>query len=196
MAGAGRRTPTEPAPIDDERLAPILQAITTAADAEAITVTLSPLATEPFGRRAQRARLTFEIAAPAANGLETLIASASAAASADGLVVEVAGVRYDPADCAALEEAAEQAAIAEARLRAERLARLLEVTLGDVVSATSDVFALAEEDGCGGQEGYSYESQHGGLGISVPVFDPSLPAEVTATAHLAIGYAIVPDGSG
>lgn len=147
----GRRTLTEPTPITDERLEPIIAAIT---------------------------------------------AAVSDAAAADGLVVEVAGVRYDPADCAALEEAAEQAAIAEARVRAERLARLLEVTLGDVVTAASDIFAVPDEDGCGSQEGYSYDSRQGGLGVSVPVFDPSLPAEVTVTARLTIGYAIVTAESG
>lgn len=147
-----------PQPITAERLAPVVEAIATGAGLtpDAVTVDLSPMATEPFGGRERNARLDFEVAQPTPDALAAVIAAASDAAAANGLVIEVAGVRYNPADCAVVEQEAAAAAIVDAREQADRLAALLGVTLGDVVNASSDpYFGLRpQEGGCSGQGGF------------------------------------------
>jgi hypothetical protein len=190
----GRR-PEQPQSITAAQLAPIVDAVATTAGIapEAVQTNFSPLATEPFGRRAKNARLDFTIEQPTPEGLTALIAAASDAAAANGLVVQTAGVQYNPDDCDTIEEQAAQAAIADAEARAERLSRLLGVTIGDVVAATTDPFAngLPDEGGCKGQISYSYDSRDGGIGRSLPLFDPALPAEVTVASSLTVSYEIV-----
>lgn len=193
--GGRRQRRERPGPLTREALTPIAADVASAAGIapEAITLDLSPFATEPGGERSESARLEFELARPTPAGVDQLLAAASDAASANGLVVEVAGVRYNPVDCATVEEAAERAAIADARTRAERLARGLGVTIGGVTMASADLYASWPDDlgGCAGQTSAYYDSGYGGLGITLPVFDPSAPAEVTVTAHLMIAYEIV-----
>ena len=146
-----------------------------------------------YGGRQESARLDFEIAQPEPDALNELIAAASDAAAANGMVIEVAGVLYNPADCAVVEQEATEAAIADARAQADRLAGLLGVTLGEVVGVSSDpYFSIGlEEGGCSGQRSSFYDSGYGGLGITVPVFDPSNPAAVEVYTLLTISYEIV-----
>jgi hypothetical protein len=200
----GRRRDRRSAPdeITAEQVDAITAAVAQAAGVEASAVqsNLSPLAPRREQSRSRNVRLDLVVSQPTPEGLSALLATASDAAAEQGLVVEIAGVRYDPADCAIIEEEAERAAITHAEDRAERLARLLGVTLGGVVAASGNIFdvyyGLAQEGdpGCSGQTGSAYDSQYGGLGITVPVFDPSAPAEVTVATQLTIAYAIVEEG--
>ena len=189
----------EPRPIDAERLAPVIDAVATSGGVarEAVTIDLSPLATEPFGNRRESARLDFEVAQPDPAALTDLIAAASDAAAADGMVIQVAGVLYNPADCAVVEQEAAAVAQADAADQAGRLADLLGVTLGGVVAAsTNPYFGIDPEvSGCSGQQSSFFDSSYGGLGITVPVFDPSAPAEVEVYAVLTMSYEIVDNGS-
>ncbi|MGH2618035.1 MAG: SIMPL domain-containing protein [Thermomicrobiales bacterium] len=195
----GRRGRPEPQPITAERLAPVIAAVATSAGIEpsAVTVNLSPLATEPFGGRQRSARLDFDVAQPTPAGLTDLIAAASDAAAGNGMVIEVAGVLHNPADCAAIEDEAATAAIEDANAQADRLAGLLGITLGDVIGVNSDPFFVGflgpgqELAGCTGQQSAFYDSSYGGLGTTVPVFDPSAPAEVEVYAVLVVSYEIV-----
>ncbi|MCD6028509.1 MAG: hypothetical protein K0S78_683 [Thermomicrobiales bacterium] len=187
---------TGPQPITAERLAPVVAAVvaSTGIAPEAVAVDLSPLATEPFDGRQRSARVDFDIPQPTPEALAAAIAAASDIAAGNGMVVEVAGVLYNPADCAPVEQEATEAAIADAREQADRLAELLGVTIGGVVSASSDPYfgrIGPEEIGCAGQQSSFYDSAYGGLGITVPVFDPSAPAEVEVYAVLTVGYEIV-----
>ena len=108
-------------------------------------------------------------------------------------MVEVAGVLYNPVDCAPVEQEANAAAVADADEQAARLAELLGVTLGGVVSAsTNPYFGFDPEvSGCSGQQSSFYDSAYGGLGVTVPVFDPSAPADVEVYAVLTVSYEIV-----
>jgi hypothetical protein len=195
----GRSRRSGPEPITAERLAPVVAAVATSAGIapDAVAIIFSPLATEPFGGRPENARLDFDVAAPTPEALDSAIIAASEAAAANGLVVEVAGVLYRPTDCAVVEEEATKAAIADARDQAELLAPLLNVTLGGVVGASSDpyfasAFASAPEgEGCSGQQSIFYDSAHGGLGLTVPIFDPSLPAEVEVSAVINVSFEIL-----
>jgi hypothetical protein len=195
----GRNRRSGPEPITAERLAPVVAAVATNAGIapDSVAIIFSPLATEPFGRQPESARLDFDLAAPTPEALDSAIIAASDAATANGLVVEVAGVLYRPADCAVVEEEATMAAIEDARDQADQLAPLLGVTLGGVVGASSDrYFASApEEAGCSGQQSSFYDSAHGGLGLMVPIFDPSLPAEVKVQAVINVSFEILDSNS-
>src|SRR5215207_270849 len=94
----GRTRHSGPEPITAERLAPVVAAVATSAGItpDAVAIIFSPLATEPFGRRPESARLDFDVAAPTPEALNNAIIAASDAAAANGLVVEVAGVHYRP----------------------------------------------------------------------------------------------------
>jgi hypothetical protein len=191
----GRNRRSGPEPITAERLAPIVAAVATSTGIapDAVAINFSPLATEPFGRRPESARLDFDVAAPTPEALNSALIAASDAAAANGLVVEVAGVLYRPGDCAVVEEEAAMAAIEDARDQADRLAPLLDVTLGGVVGASSDPYlaSLPEGEGCSGQQSIFYDSAHGGLGLTVPIFDPSLPAEVEVSAVIHVSFEIL-----
>ncbi len=191
--GRNRRSGLEP--ITAERLAPVVAAIATSAGIapDAVAIMFSPLATEPFGARPTSARLDFDVATPTPQALDSAIVAASDAAAANGLVVEVAGVLYRPTDCAVVEEEAAMAAIEDARDQVDRLAPLLGVTLGGVIGASSDPFfsSLSEGDGCSGQQSIFYDSGYGGLGLTVPIFDPSLPAEVEVHAVIQVSFEIL-----
>jgi hypothetical protein len=191
----GRNRRSGPEPITAERLAPVVAAVATRAGIapDAVAIIFSPLATEPFGRRPESARLDFDVAAPTPEALNDAIIAASDAAAANGLVVEVAGVLYRPADCATVEEEAAEAAIKDARDQAARLAPLLNVTLGGVVGASSAPYftSVPEGEGCSGQQSSFYDSAHGGLGLTVPIFDPSLPAEVEVSTVITVSFEIL-----
>jgi hypothetical protein len=191
----GRNRRSAPEPITAERLAPVVAAVATSAGIapDAVAFDFSPLATEPFGRRPESARLEFDVAAPTPEALNSAIIAASDAAAANGLVIQVAGVLYRPADCAVVEEEAAMAAIADARDQAARLAPLLDVTLGGVIGANSDPYftSASEGEGCIGQQSSFYDSAHGGLGLTVPIFDPSLPAEVEVSAVITVSFEIL-----
>lgn len=196
----GRRGDRRPEPqmITAEQADALTKAVAGAAGIEPddVETYLSPLAARRGEDRARNVRLELVVSQPSPEVLAELFATASDVAAENDLVVEVVGARYDSATCATLEEAAEAAAIADAEVHAERLARLLGVTLGGVVGANSVDFGydpVEDEGGCSGQRGSSYDSQHGGLGITLPVFDPAEPAEVTVASVLAISYEIVRD---
>jgi hypothetical protein len=190
----GRNRRFGPEPITAERLAPVVAAVASSAGIvpDTVAINSSPLATEPFGERPESARLDFDVVAPTPEALNDAIIAASVAAATNGLVVEVAGVLYRPTDCAVVEEAA-MAAIEDARDQAGRLAPLLGVTLGGVTGASSDPFfsSRSEGDGCSGQQSIFYDSGYGGLGLTVPIFDPSLPAEVKVHAVITVSFEIL-----
>jgi hypothetical protein len=190
-----RKRRSGPEPITAERLAPVVAAVAGSAGItpDAVAIIFSPLATEPFGERSESARLDFDVATPTPEILNSAIVAASDAAAASGLVVEAAGVLYRPVDCAAVEEAAAMAAIEDARDQADRLAPLLDVTLGGVVGASSNPYFASppEGEGCSGQQSIFYDSTHGGLGLTVPIFDPSVPAEVEVYAVINVSFEIL-----
>lgn len=172
-------------------LTPVLEALAANGIARtAIAIQFGSLATEPRGPRAGTARLDFVVSAPTVAVLADLARNLSDAASSAGLVVELFAVGYRVADCPALEDAAQRAAVADARARAERLARNLGVGLGDVVGG-SDFGPLGGiGEACAGPIGFAYESDFGGLGVTLPPFDAVAPAEVEARSQVTVSYAV------
>ncbi len=106
-------------------------------------------------------------------------------------MISSGGVLYGVADCGAVEAAAQQAALDDARNRAERLAKLLGVTLGEVVGASTADYFTPGVEGCLGQgSSYIISSGYGGLSLTVPNFDASQPAEVEVYSSLIVTYEI------
>jgi hypothetical protein len=62
-----------------------------------------------------------------------------------------------------------------------------------VVGASSDPYfaSVPEGEGCSGQQSIFYDSGYGGLGLTVPIFDPSLPAEVKVHAVITVSFEIL-----
>jgi uncharacterized protein YggE len=182
--------------LSEERLGPVVAALETAGvDPDSVETTFSPLATEPYGRRSGSARLAVVVAEPTSEELAALARSVSDAASSEGLVVEMYAVAYRVADCAALEERALEAAVDDARERAERLAAALGVGIGDPVGAFDFGPQDRGEDGaCTNRSGFSYGSDFGGLGVTLPPFDAAAPAEVSVVSSLTVSYAVEPAG--
>jgi uncharacterized protein YggE len=164
---------------------------------EEIDVAISPLAPDPYqGPYSALARLAFTVDDPELAAINALMASASEAAGEAGLAVIQAGAAYQLDDCQALEDEAQQAAIDDARQKAERLADQLGVTTGEIVLA-SDFGFFGGPDGGGGcapYDGAGNFSSYGGPGglfLSVADFDPSKPAEVRVAKQLYLGLAIM-----
>lgn len=176
----------------EAELAPILDAIeATGIDPAAVEILASPLAPDPYSPRTGGARLDLEVPEPTTAGMAELVGAVSDAAADGGFVVQVVGVRYDVADCAGLEAEAFAAAVADARARAERLALPLAVTLGGVIAARAEGTPEGDDGGCGGnRSGSYYDSGYGGLGVSLPPFDPALPAEVAVASVVSVSFAI------
>lgn len=183
-----------PAGVTVEQLAPIIEAVAQAAGVtpEDVHVTLSPLPSEIFFGQSGVARLDLEVERPHAEVVDRLMVAATEAAAAHGLMIMSGGVFYQVADCGPVEEAAQQAALADARKRAERLAGLLGATLGEVVTASSGDYSIpGVEEACLGQNIPYLDSGYGGLSLTVPPYNPSLPAEVEVYSNLTVSYEIV-----
>ncbi len=144
------------------------------------------------------ARVDVAVADPTAERIDELINAAIVGAAEENLVLGQVGVGYGVADCAPLEREARQAALDDARTRAELQADLLGVRLSDPV-ASSDV----PTDLAG-----AFDAFYGGIAptqvacappapvptqgspVSVPPFDPTDEAEVNVYAQVAYTFEI------
>lgn len=108
---------------------------------------------------------------PQGEQLQSLVTTVFASASSAGLMVVNAGAMYEPADCAALVQQAREEALADARVRAEGLAKGLGVSLGDVVQASeTPYFSIPGGESCAPE---GMDSNYGPYGPGTyPPFDP------------------------
>ena len=183
-----------------EAVAPAVDALRAAGVAEEdVEVVVGPLIGDfygPFGPGV--ARLDVALDRPTAERVEELINAATLGAAEEGLFLGQVGVGYEVADCRSLEREARQAAIADARERAELQADLLGVALGEPV-ASSDMPAVPAaafaayfgpiavgEGGCAPP----IATPVTGAPISVPPFDPTGEAEVEVYAQISVTFAI------
>jgi hypothetical protein len=200
--------PIQPRPGDipgaeeKREVAPIVQALVAKGVAEsAITLVVSPvLGSSVYGPGGPAvARIDVAVENPDLAGLTDLVSTASSAAAEEALVLGQVGAEYDVADCAALERAAREAAIADARARAEIQADLLGVTLGDV-TASSDVppstglalnyFGFPVSTNSCTPPAQSGAVAGPGLGVTVATFDPTAEAVVEVYAQINLTFAI------
>ena len=188
-----------------EAAAPAVDALVSAGVAEEdIELVVSPALGEyygPFGPGA--VRLDVAVEEPTTERVQELINAAILGAAEEDLFVGQVGVGYEVADCAALERQARQAAIEDARERAELQADLLGVELGDPV-ASSDrpvdpTAGLVEYFGpsafTGGGCAPPLPRATAGAPVTLPLFDPTTEAEVEVYVQVAITFEIAGTGS-
>jgi hypothetical protein len=141
--------------------------------------------------------ITATVASPTTEVVETIVNAASEAAIDNGLAIFEAGALYSLADCAAPTREARTQAIANAREQAAELAELLGVDLGEMLQASDygqgayNPFALAGAEGCT-SAGDSFGSSvfAGGIGLTVPPFNPAQPAEARVVSAVSMVFAI------
>lgn len=175
--------------LSEARLQQVLDAIV-GAGIDGLTSELSVPATTsmfgPGGPETGEIRLT--IVRPDSAALTMLVEQAQRAAAEAGLTVLHLGARYDAADCAALVQQAREAAIADARQRADGLARGLGVTLGELIRATEYPYY-----GSTGSESCLPEGPDAMFGPygpgTLPTFDPNaIEARTFAQVTLAFEF--------
>ena len=191
--------PTEgmggPPRLTEDALAPVVAALVAAGAPEAGIAVTAPVANEMFGPGGPgigEVRVTVD--QPQADQLAGLVAAAYDAAPGAGLTVLHAGARYEAADCAALLQEAREAAIADARLRAEGLAQGLGVALGDLVQASeTPYYGPVGGASCGpeGMEGY-----YGPYGAGTEAPFDRRRTEATAAVQVVLTFAIAGAGAG
>jgi uncharacterized protein YggE len=182
-----------PAPLTEADLAPITEAIVAGGVAGDQIEVLIPAFTSMYtgGGGPESAQIRFSIADPDVAALTAILQEVRTAASGAGLSIEHFGVRYSGADCAALEQEALTAAVADARANAERLAVALGGELGALVQAADGSFFGYESIGCSPE----MPDEFGPYGDGTePAFDPSKPAEVVVYTQVTLTYELPTTG--
>jgi uncharacterized protein YggE len=108
-------------------------------------------------------------------------AGTNAANSLEGISLQSSNVMYSISDCAALEQAALEAAIEDAGDNVAVFAAALGVTAGDIVGATDYTYHSQDGDSCGSYWGYYPVAESGFV---------NGPTEVSVYAQVSITYAI------
>lgn len=132
---------------------------------------------------------------PTTDQVAEILAAATSGATAARLSVGTTGVRYEVADCAALDRAARDAAIADARARAQTQADLLGLELGEVVGSRDLAVVPQTAYGPYGPvpvaNGCTPAMPTASYGTTtLPPFDPSGEAEVTLYAQIELTWEI------
>lgn len=174
-------------------IAPIIGVVIAAGVESADIEVVIPASTSQFSGLGApgSAMLRFEIADPTDSGMNDLAQGLYQAATDARLGIQHIGVRYATTDCTSLQQAATDAAIADARVRAERLATSLGVGLGDLIQAMDSGLNPAGTDSCATATvvSPSFGFSPYGLGLD-PAFDPTAPVEATATAQVTLTFAM------
>jgi len=133
-------------------------------------------------------RITLD--APTLEQITGLVDAASVGASEENLIVGGVGATYGVEDCDALDRQAREAAVADARDRADVQAELLEVTLGGL-TGSNELPSGYYGPGGGANDcspisplGVAFES------INYPSFDPTAEPVVEIYAQVQLSFAI------
>lgn len=144
------------------------------------------------------ARVDVAVDMPTQERITELINAATVGAAEENLVLALVGVGYGVADCAPLERAARETALADAQTRAELQAELMGVQLGEAVAA-SDLpinYPAALDAYYGALTPTQLPcsppapAPTSGSPVSVPPFDPTDEAEVNVYAQIAVTFTI------
>ena len=187
-------TSSTPPMTAEEMIAPVLKALVDAGVPEAdIEILANPYAGGygPDGSP-MAVSLRFELQDPTVDGISALLDPAVVAARDAGLFINMAGVIYGVADCAALQREARTAAIADARDKATMQAELLEVTAGEVIASRDDLSTSMMYGGYTPINTCTLPSSDSPMAslYSAAPFDPGLPAEVTVVINVEITFGI------
>jgi uncharacterized protein YggE len=184
-----------------DQLDPIVQALVDAGAAEEAIEVAVPAAGGasffgPGGPELGEILVTVE--QPQAGQLADLVRAARAAAGQAGMGEGVlyVGATFAVDDCEALLQAAREAAVADARARAEGLAEALGATLGDLVQASeAPYFGPTGAGACaeGVPPGVAASGPYGPG--TAPQFDPSAGAVAVAYVQVTLSFALGPAGA-
>ena len=141
--------------------------------------------------------IRFDLDQPTIDGISHILDAALPVATDAGLYVNMIGVIYGVADCAPLERAAREDAIANAREQAALQADLLNVSLGNIIASRDDPSAAMMYGAYGGYTTVNsctmfVPATSVSAVYSAPSFDPGLPAEVTVTMNVELTFEIAP----
>ena len=184
--------PGQPPTLTDEDLAPIVEAIVAAGvpEADIAAMASSPFA-GPFGPGSAQVVVTVGAEQLATIADIVAVGMEGAQSSPAGLFVEFVGVGYTVADCTGLERDARQDAADDARTRAEGLAEVVGLTLGDVLLVSDGGYYGGPDSGlASGCAEEPLAEISSGKGYSLPPFDPNAEAEVEVYANLSLAYAV------
>lgn len=195
-SGAG----DEPDEQHAQALAPVTRAIERIGiERDAIQVVTSPIIqSECYSPVCTPTRLDVTVEQPTTERIGQLIRAAAAAAREENIVIHGVGVGYAIDDCAPLQRQARERATQDARVQAQHQAEVLGLKLGAMREASDERgdALLAVDAGCGaepapdsifGRDGYG---SSGSVLITVPAYDPTLPAEAFADARVNLTYEV------
>lgn len=181
---------------DRGSLTPVIDALMTAGVNERdVLVLTSPSLISVCNNysRCSSARIDVAVARPTLDRLNAIVNAAGAEAVRDGMTVQDVGVGYSVADCTTLTRKARELAAADGRKRAADQADVLGVSLGKLL-VSSELAPTSPRDATGcpiGQPGLGDSWwTPGSVGLTVPPFNPSAPAEATVTVQVSLAYAI------
>ena len=132
------------------------------------------------------AQLRFTIPNPTDTTMSDLSDAVYKAAATARLSIQHLGVRYTAGDCTSLQQAATDKAVADAQARGERLAKSLNVELGDMVQAMDSIYGGGVPDSCATPGMQSYYGPYGENMLSP--YDPTKAVEATATATITVTF--------
>lgn len=182
-----------PAALTETDIAPMLDIVVAAGVASTEIEVVIPAMTSQFSGPGApgSAMLRFEIANPTNTTMNDLVQALYQAASDARLGIQHIGALYAAADCASLQQAATDAAIADARTRADRIAASLDVEVGALIQVMDSGFSGIETGSCAQPTMPGFAPY--GTGIDAP-FDPTAPVVATAVAQITLTFEMIGAG--
>jgi uncharacterized protein YggE len=182
-----------PSSVTADQLEPIVQVLVTAGLAEeAVEVNVPSVAATFFSPGGpEMGEIKANVEQPTQGELVDLARAVREATSEAGLTVYFVGVRYEATDCAAQVQEAREAAVADARERAEGLATAVGATLGDLIQVSeSPYYGPTGADSCSGSLPPD-AAAFGPFGPGTdPAFDPSLEAVAITYVQVSLTFAL------
>lgn len=170
--------------IAEEDLEPVVKALNDAGvSSDDISLnTFAPSNYGPYGAGA--AQITFRWSQP--DDISSIVQAAQDAVRRDTqYALQNIGVTFTLTECQPLEEDAQRLALSDARNRAERLAAMADVSLGDITAISEAAgFSYGVSSGCAALE----HAASPYYSLDYPVSNS--PSEVTITASLQVTFAI------
>jgi uncharacterized protein YggE len=176
-----------PAALTDAELGPITAAIVAAGVATDEIEVFNPATTSMFtGPGSPGAvMLRFEIPDPTDSAMTDLVQALYQSAQDARLSIYHVGVRYLAEDCVSLQQSASDAAVADARERAGRLADSLGVELGQLTQAMDSGAYISLPDSCADTPVPVFGPY--GPGVDAP-FDASAPVQASVTTQVTLTF--------
>ena len=186
-------------------LAPVTGAIERAGvEADAIRIVASPImqnGNECYGPVCNTTRLDVVVDQPTGESVAQVIRAAAAAAQEENIAIHDVGVAYEVGDCAPLQRQARERATQDARVQAQQQAEVLGLKLGAMREAGDAPVDIAGSGvaggGCNAENARIVSSPYNpygmgmsGVMITVPGYDPTLPAEASAVARVNLTYEV------